>query len=135
MANYIATARSNYFRVKNAEAFKAWASEVLVSWRAREGTDHFMIYADDSDGWPAGVYDDEGNETRDFNLVTELATHLTDTSIAIVMEVGAEKLRYLEGWAVAVNAKGETVGIALRDIYQEAAEHFGDAVEITEATY
>jgi hypothetical protein len=34
-------------------------------------------------------------------------------SVAIIMEAGAEKLRYLQGRALAVNADGETAEISL----------------------
>jgi hypothetical protein len=52
------------------------------------------------------------------------------------MEIGAEKLRYLTGVAIAVNHKGRVVEVTLSDIYRKAARSFRIAEgEITEATY
>lgn len=68
-------------------------------------------------------------------MLSELAEHLQDDSVAVLMEAGAEKLRYVAGWAAAVNAKGEVVEIGLHAIYDMAKQKFGDDVEITVAEY
>jgi hypothetical protein len=52
------------------------------------------------------------------------------------MEIGAEKLRYLTGVAIAVNHKGRVVELTLGDIYRKASRIFRVAEsEITQATY
>jgi hypothetical protein len=52
------------------------------------------------------------------------------------MEIGAEKLRYLTGVAIAVNHKGRVVQLTLSDIYCKAARAFRVAEsEITQAAY
>ncbi len=43
-----------------------------------------------------------GEKCEDFDLVEELAQHLADGEIAVLVEAGAEKLRYITGDAVAV---------------------------------
>jgi hypothetical protein len=48
------------------------------------------------------------------------------------MGAGAEKLRYINGWAEAYNNKGEKRAITLGDIYK-LAEELGS--EITRAEY
>jgi hypothetical protein len=69
-------------------------------------------------------------------LVTELAQHLPKGQIAVLMEIGAEKLRYLTGVAIAVNHKGRVVELTLSDIYRKASRIFRVAEsEITQATY
>jgi hypothetical protein len=40
------------------------------------------------------------------------------------MEIGAEKLRYLTGVAIAVNHKGRAAVVSLDDIYRKAARTF-----------
>lgn len=50
----------------------------------------------------------------------------------MLLEVGAEKLRYLTGTAVAVNSRGEQVGLSLDEVYARAA-HLG--ATITTAHY
>lgn len=132
MANFYGTARSNYFKVKDANAFKAWVETVpgLGFWE-HEGT--FGIYSDcpDSGCWPSARWDDDEDEY--FDLVAELAEHLADGEVAVLMEAGAEKLRYISGWAVAVHSSGEYVCVSLDDVYKLAVEKFG--VRPTEASY
>ncbi len=52
------------------------------------------------------------------------------------MEIGAEKLRYLTGVAIAIDHKGRVIELTLSDIYRKAAQAFRVAEnEITQATY
>jgi len=122
MANYYATARSNYFKVKDADAFKAWC--LRSSLEVLEGNENLYAIASadpDGGGWPCQRDDEPGNELEEFDLVDELAGHLAGNCVAILMESGAEKLRYVIGVAIAVNAKGESIQIELEDIYDRAA--------------
>lgn len=134
MANYYCAARSNYFKVKDAAAFKAWTETIigLGVWEKEDGT--FGLYDDgnDSCGWPSWMEDEEG-ETFELDLLTELSAHLTEDSVAVLMEAGAEKLRYVRGCANAVNSKGEIVSISLGDIYRLAFDSFG--IDPTPAEY
>jgi len=136
MANWYGTARSNYFRVKDKVAFLKWADgRALGVFKNEENTDLFAIYGGEStdDGsWPS--YDVEGD--TEIDLVTELAQHLPKGQIAVLLEIGAEKLRYLTGMAIAVNHEGRVVELTLSDIYCKAARAFRVAEsEITQATY
>jgi hypothetical protein len=136
MANWYGTARSNYFRVKDKDAFLKWADgRGLGVFKKEDSADLFAIYGGESadDGsWPS--YDVEGD--TEIDLVTELAQHLPKGQIAVLMEIGAEKLRYLTGVAIAVNHKGRVVGLTLNDIYRKASRIFRVAEsEITQATY
>jgi len=124
MANYEGTARSNYFKVKDADAFKAWC--LGCSLEFFESAEHDGLYAiasadPDGGGWPSQRDDSAGNELEEFDLVDELAGHLAGNSVAILMESGHEKLRYVTGIAIAVNAKGKSIQIALEDIYDKGA--------------
>ncbi|HTE91774.1 MAG TPA: hypothetical protein VK639_22680 [Terriglobales bacterium] len=47
-------------------------------------------------------------------------------------EAGAEKCRYVTGWALAVNSKGETRRVSLQDIYDLAGQ-IGE--HVTKAEY
>ncbi len=135
MANYYGSARSNYFKVKDETAFQAWAKlRGLEVWEQNtEGEKRFGICPDDnsdSGGWPHFVSDEDGG-SKVVCIEKELAQHLQNKSVAVLMETGAEKLRYLVGYAIAINNKGETVEISLDDIYQ-AAERLGDEVTSAE---
>ena len=136
MANWYGSARSNYFRVKDSDTFLNWANgRGLGVFKNEESRDLFAIYGGDhtDDGsWPS--YDMEGDTEIDF--VAELAQHLPKGQVAVLMEIGAEKLRYLTGVAIAVNHKGRVVELTLSDIYRKAARSFHVAEsEITQAVY
>jgi len=136
MANWYGTARSNYFRVKDAEVFVQWAKRRgLGVFKTERGADIFAIHGGDSTGdgsWPS--YDMA--EDSEIDLVRELAEHLPKGQVAVLMEIGAEKLRYLTGVAIAVNHKGRVVQLTLSDIYCKAARAFRVAEsEITQAAY
>lgn len=124
MANWYGTARSNYFRVKDRDAFLKWAEKRgLGVFESSEDAGLFAIHSGDStDGgsWPS--YDVE--KDTEVDLVRELAEHLPNGQVAVLVEVGAEKLRYLTGQAIAINAKGRVVEVTLSDIYRKAARGF-----------
>lgn len=125
MANYIASSRSNYFKVKDAEAFKDWASGLsgVVVW---DKEDAFALAVDDDCGaWPSDRWVEEANDWINIDFAQELSVHLQDDQVAVLMEVGAEKLRYLVGTAEAINAKGESIYLSLSQIYGMALEKFG----------
>ena len=134
MANYYGHARSNYFNVKDADAFRTWVSSTDGLAFLEKGNS-FAIYSDDGDcgGWPSDRFDEEAQDHVDFDLPIELSKHLQEGSVAVLMEVGAEKMRYLVGYAQAVDSDGQVETISLDDIYMIAEERFG--VAPTQATY
>lgn len=124
MANYIASARSNYFKVKDKDAFleaMERVPDVLVEY-GNDDTVVLTVQNSDWGGWPSYYYNDEDDiEEEDFDIAELVSEHLKDDSVAIFMEVGAEKLRYVVGYAVAINSKGEREQVSLMDIYELAA--------------
>lgn len=125
MADWHGGARSNYFKVKDEETFKTWTRSVcdLGYW---EKGGLFAIYSEDEfGGWPSCRYMDERDEYEDIDLVEELAEHLIDGEVAVLMEAGAEKLRYISGYAVAVNNTGKRISVSLNDIYELACKELG----------
>lgn len=126
MANWYGTARSNYFKVKDADAFKAWVDSlpdcVLIE---RNGLYGFYSQCPDSGGFPIQRYDDETEDYVDIELAEELAGHLMEGEVAVLMEAGAEKVRYISGWALAIASDGRTARVDLGDIYEKAQAEFG----------
>ena len=133
MANYDCTSRTNYFRVKDATRFTAWAAHRGLIVHPQEGNnDRFALAPDDSnDGAFPGI-DHETDEAIDFTA--ELAAHLDEGSVAVLLEIGAEKLRYLHGHAIAIDAHGESVEVTLDAIYALADQRF-PGKEVTRAEY
>ncbi len=137
MANYTATARSNYFAVKDATAFEAWCKKRnLETWLGTGGNAaRYAITPDemsDTGGWPEDC-DDDGDQIED--LCEALAGHLADGEVAVLSEIGNEKLRYLIGTATAVHASGKRVDISLCEIYSRASDAFGGDAAMTEVNY
>ncbi|HTL66184.1 MAG TPA: hypothetical protein VL200_00850 [Lacunisphaera sp.] len=124
MANYYCSSRSNYFRVKNATAFRHWAESLGIEVHEKLGTaGYFAVFpARDDD---TGAFPNTNPTTeKEIDFAAELSAHLADGSIAVILEVGAEKLRYLHGHAVAVDFRGKRVQVFLDDIYELAARTF-----------
>lgn len=135
MANYYAFCRSNYFRVKDYKAFEDWVGSFDGNLEIATNSEGMVaLLGSGESGWPSDRVTARG-DYDDVNFHAELAEHLQEKSIAVLMEVGYEKLRYLVGVAVALNHKGETVDVGLNDIYREALEAFGDDCEVTKAEY
>jgi hypothetical protein len=146
MANYYGQARTNYFAVKNAEAFRAELAdlpvEIIEQKNPATGETLFGFMDSNSDGggldWMLYTeVEDENGEIVDTEMEIDwtafLASHLADGHVAILMETGAEKYRYLQGWALAVNNKGETREINLSRDITNLAKELGS--EITNAMY
>jgi hypothetical protein len=75
-------------------------------------------------------------EDKELELIPELSEHLCPRQVAVFLEVGAERLRYLTGEAIAVNHEGRVVVLSLSDIYRKAAREFRiPESEITRAEY
>lgn len=142
MANYYATTRSNYFRVLDPDTFKTWCNDrSLEVWdKDIAGDTFYAISADtgDSSGWPSQTLETDENGDEDFvdiDFDGELAEQLDPRDIAVLMEVGYEKLRYLVGVAVAIHPDGRKHIININSITDEAKALFGDSMNITEAHY
>jgi len=130
MANYYCTCRTNYFKVKDVFAFEEWASKYEV--RVIEGSELSRgLVCDDPDGGPWPTWDPETDEEIDF--FSELSQHLEDGEVAVSVEAGSEKSRYVVGHAVAINSSGEVLVVSLDDIYDKVKKEWG--IETTHAEY
>ena len=76
------------------------------------------MFRPDAEDQQVRQYDERQDEERD--LIIELSGHLADGWVAILMEAGAEKLRYVSGFAIAVNNRGAIETVHLSDIYEKA---------------
>jgi len=131
MANWYGTARSNKFRVVDVDAFTEELENVNIDIDI-EGDTVTLFGEDDSGGWPSMAYDEEAGDDYEVDLPAIIQRHLQEDSCAVLMEVGAEKLRYVTGWSCAIS-KNEIVYVNLDEIYQHAEEMMGAPVET--ATY
>ena len=142
MADWYGSARSNYFRVKDEAAFrKEAAGHGLDVWTSNvEGEASFMVTPNgdlgDKGGWPTWYDTDDDGKPIELDIVGALAKHLVEGEIAVLIEAGAEKLRYITGHTTAFNSTGKRVDLDLGDIYSKAARRFHVPVnKITTAEY
>lgn len=114
MANYYCSVRTNYFHVKDPNAFREFMQTVVAdedSVHVWEETDRngdltfgFGCYGtvlgvatDGTDG------DEEYEDEYDFEeFIYQLSEHVAPGDAVIMIEVGNEKLRYLVGTALIV---------------------------------
>ena len=131
MANYICSARSNNFKVGRPQEFLDWIAtmsdvdfvEQDEDPAAKSMVGCLLCYGEG--GWPCYVWDEETDTDRDIDFFAELAPFLAPGSIAVLMEVGSEKLRYLVGYAIAIRSTGETIELSLTDIFQKIEDEWG----------
>ena len=124
MANYCPAARSNYFQVKDPTAFETfctrWNLEMIRG--GEDGGESPLYGFICSEAIPHDCYDEEKDEFVDGNFMQELSTHLAESWVAVVREIGYEKMRYLVGYTVAINAAGQSLELSLDDIYDQAKQ-------------
>jgi len=138
MANFYGTARTNYFKVKDAQKFQEAMAEIPNIEVVTKPEDCFGIMASgdsDSGCFPGYGWSEENGEEYEIDLPQLVSKHLREDevavfmeAVAVFMEAGAEKLRYISGWSLAVNSKGEEIVVSLSDIYKLAIEKWGCTV-------
>jgi hypothetical protein len=138
MANFYGTGRSNYFKVKDLDKFKQLLSDADCQLLIQRGKSLDEITEEDpvgfaarSEGGEPYLHDEETDEQIDFFDV--LPQHLQNGEVAVYLSVGQEKIRYVEGWAIALNSKGEKEMVSLDDIYFKADELAEEGKEVSRA--
>jgi len=140
MANYYGQARTNYFRVKDAEAFIAEMSTLpvqVITHEDEEAGDTFYGFMDDSQdgaGLSWSTWDDETDEDIEINWIDVLQRHVAPGWSAILMEVGSEKYRYFNAYAVVVTESGHKE-LNLEDLAHEVARGELKADNVTSVSY
>jgi hypothetical protein len=135
MANYEGASRTNYVQVKDEKAFLDWANKYgLTTSKNAQGA--FAIFPNpDYDDFPSTYYDEELEDDIDINFDAELQSHLVDGEIVVVVHVGHEKLRYLNGVAYAMDNTGRSVSVSLSDVYTKIREEWGKDKNVTNCSY
>lgn len=126
MANWQGVARTNYFPVNDPEAFKARMAAIgLEVITGDDLPDTYGLLCSDG-GWPNTIPgEDYSDDAEQIDLVAEVASFLTPGSVAVFMESGFERMRYVSGQSLAVNSEGEVLEINLNDIYSLVESKWG----------
>jgi hypothetical protein len=132
---YTGVARTNYFRVKDLEAFKAVLApvDIEIVYRRDEPGIPLALLSRTGDGWPSGYLNDN-EDYIDFDLIDILPAHLEDNEVAVSMEIGNEGLRHLFAVGWAVNNKGEFRVVDLGRAIMKQADELGGS-HVTEPAY
>lgn len=136
MANYTGAGRSNYFKVKDEEAFLKWAEAICLEvWKGSDYHKDMYAFCGDHEAGllPSSRTNDDGTILEDVDLFAELAEHLADGQVAVFIHAGHEKLRVVGGYATAVNSKGELLNLDLSEIYDLV--HIKWGIDTTVAEY
>ena len=139
MADWYGSYRSNYFKVKNKKKFKDFVKEIneeLIE-KDIDGEKHFGIMCGTYNGFGSLPSLSVDPDTKDTDISVDVffnkvSQHLQKDQIAIFMEVGQEKMRYLTGCAIAINAKGEILSCSIYDIYKQIAEKWSVETSLCE---
>lgn len=125
MANYYGGARTNYVRVSDMDGLVEFLEDWPIKIDNRDGKVAFFSIDEDSGGWPSWRLNDEGEDIEfDFG---ELMMFVEPGEVLVLMETGAEKLRYLVGYAAAYIRTGGEVkhcSVNIDEIYKRASEKF-----------
>ena len=122
MANYYGTTRTNYFAVKDADAFREELSKYPVEVITKEAGVNgevatlygFMDSDLDGSGDVWNYYNPETHEGEEIHWDEVFARHLADGWVAIIITSGAEKHRYVNGFAKLAVGKAR-YGVMLND--------------------
>ena len=133
MANWYGTSRSNYFKVKDADAFVADMAKYGIDHTSADDGTTFAVFGGDEGYWPSEVWggesifcDEKWSEHFDavqFDIIEVIMPHLRDNEVCVLQSAGAEKLRYVTGTAQAFTNK-KIISIDIDDIYALAAKKF-----------
>lgn len=135
MANYEGHARSNYVKL-DPKKMDALGYLFPISFHTREEDGRTCIMSDDEFGTPGcELFDDAdlwhaletltgddkwsgGDRVEFLDVVHHAFADDPEDGLFVWMEVGFEKLRYLTGFATAIDETGEVVNqVSLSDIY------------------
>lgn len=118
MANFYGSGRSNYVKVKDKAHFETLCEEFGLTFIEDKGGVGF--YSNNEDGGFNSYFEDEKGEEYERNPLKEFSECLKKDEVLVYMCVGSEKMRYLSGFATAINSDGDEIDMNIDRIYNEA---------------
>lgn len=133
MGNYVSMCRSNYFAVKDLAKFREWVNsftgDLALLDDVADGPLVGICDGTEGMGWPQHRYEeDDTGDYKDIDFLGELAGHLARGHVAVLVDIGHDKLRYLVGEAIAVNSQGTVRRVRLIDDIMRKARRLGKNV-------
>lgn len=111
MANYIASARTNYFRVTDEEKYKKLfdglcGEDDITGFTKEENGVIYHAFGSYCNIEYCEVFGADDDYEYDFNtFLNKLQKILPDDEVFIYMEAGHEKLRYVSGYVIVMTNK------------------------------
>ena len=137
MADFLATSRSNFVLVKDAQAaIEALKPYDIPIHRHPTNKNAIMLAGCDGDGtFSSTRY--EGLVETYLDLAEWASTHLVEGQVLVLVSAGAEKLRYISAWAEAYTWKGEVVTVdLLTSLFSRLQKELGIAPsEVADPSY
>ena len=146
MANYYCHIRTNYFHVKDPDAFRKFmrcvygTEDGIELWEEKDD-DGNLVFGFGTNGGIFGFCDNAEEDCPDTDdtsydlFIDGLQEHLCDDDAVIIMEAGHEKLNYVVGSATVVT-KTDCVYLDISDLATEkAAELLGNPEWTTQCDY
>lgn len=140
MANWYGVWRTNYVKLRADRIDALRNFEVTLA----AGDDNTWAILSESEGGEPYCYEaseDLPEWLREFlvnddylNLMDCLHEFLEDGEVIVIESSGAEKLRYVTGYSMAIHSSGKSIMINIQDIYEKAKKEFGVS-EISQACY
>lgn len=121
MGDHLGACRSNYVLVNDDAAFCTWAALLGLEIMRNDLWSPPRVGIVCHDTLPSVRYDPITGDAHAVDIERELATHLQANQVAILVGVAVatawpNRIDTISGWAVAINAAGETQEIVLSDI-------------------
>lgn len=110
MANYCCTIRTNYFHVKDENAFRTFMNRVygcednIELWEEKD-EDGRAVFGFGVYGGISGIRDQDDDEDSSYDdFIDKLQESVADDDAVIILESGNEKMRYVVGSATIVTS-------------------------------
>jgi len=131
MSTYYGSCLSNFFKVKDLEKFEEWISKFpeLETFGPELGavegeTKDYVAFGSTEIGIPEYMPTEDG-EDIEVDFISDLYKHLQEGEVAIVQEIGNEKLLYFTGYSLVIDWQGNTKYFSIADAYDWANEKYG----------
>lgn len=136
MADYLATSRTNYFRVTDEERYQELFKHLVANGDIQDFTmkQDGVVYH--GFGAYASITYQIKEDELDFDcFLQELQKILPDDEAFIYQGAGHEKLRYVEGYAVVVTSKEVREKGLTSWVEETVKELLGEDNKVTECSY
>lgn len=134
--NYEAKARSNYFKVKDIQAFKDAIRKFSVFIELKDNAapeKGLMIYpTEDNAGWPNWYLDEDTDDEMEIDFPAVVQEHIMEGEVAVLMSIGSEGYKYLTADGIIITSESVEY-LSLNEMLMKRAKELNP--NVTEPQY